>query len=133
MCVVGPISEASAKRSFGSRTLERPMRGADVRVLQQLLAAWGTPLTADGQFGRQTRRAVRRWERASGGSVDGRVGRREARALKLAVARGDRLPAPAAAPLPTGGVAPAAPVERATIGPDGLAVAPASAPAGSRR
>ena len=128
MCVVGPITEASAKRSFGSRTLERPMRGADVRVLQQLLAAWGTPLAADGRFGRQTRRAVRRWERASGGSVDGRVGRREARELELAVARGDRLPAPAAAPPSTGGV-PGSAGERATIGPDGLAVAPASAPA----
>ena len=52
MCVVVPISEASAKRSFGSRALERPMRGADVRILQGLLSVWGTPLTADGQFGR---------------------------------------------------------------------------------
>ncbi len=39
MCVAVPIAEAAAKRSFGSRALERPMRGADVRALQQLLTA----------------------------------------------------------------------------------------------
>ena len=128
MCVVAvPISEASAQRSFGSRALERPMRGADVRALQQLLAAWGTPLAADGQFGRETRRAVRKWERARGGRVDGRVGRREARALKLAVERGERMPAPVAPTPPT--VAAEGPGATATIGPDGLAVAPAAAPA----
>ena len=128
MCVAVPISEASAKRSFGSRALERPMRGADVRVLQGLLSAWGTPLTADGQFGRQTRRAVRRWERTVGGRVDGRVSPREARALQLAVERGDRMPAPALPAPPTVEV-PEGSGEQAAIGPDGLAIAPASAPA----
>jgi cell wall-associated NlpC family hydrolase len=123
MSVAIPISEASAQRSLGSRALERPMRGADVRALQQLLAAWGTPLAADGQFGRRTRRAVRKWERAHGGPVDGRVSRREARALQLAVERGERMPAPAVAPAAT------VPGAMATIGPDGLAVAPAAAPA----
>jgi cell wall-associated NlpC family hydrolase len=122
MCVAIPISEASAQRSFGSRALERPMRGADVRALQQLLAAWGTPLAADGQFGRQTRRAVRKWERVRGRRVDGRVSRREARALKLAVERGERMPAPASSPAAT------VPGTTARIGPDGLAVAPAAAP-----
>ena len=92
MCVAVPISEASAKRSFGSRPLERPMRGADVRTLQQLLTAWGLPLEVDGQFGRHTTLRVRSWERNSGRRINGRVSRREARALQLAVERGERLP-----------------------------------------
>ena len=75
MCAAVPISEASAKRSFGARALERPMSGADVRTLQQLLTTWGIRLTADGQFGRQTKGAVRTWERANGRPVHGRLGR----------------------------------------------------------
>jgi hypothetical protein len=128
MCAAVPISEASAKRSFGARALERPMRGADVRTLQQLLTTWGIPLTADGQFGRRTKGAVRTWERANGRRVNGRLGRREARMLQLGVERGERAPG-YAPPTDTTPVAPSAPGERATIGPDGLAIAPASAPA----
>jgi len=122
VCVAVPISEASAKRSFGSRALERPMRGADVRMLQQLLTEWGVPLTADGQFGRQTKRGVRTWERASGRPANGRMGRREAGMLQLAVERGERLDDADDTAASEG------PGETATIGPDGLAIAPASAP-----
>jgi cell wall-associated NlpC family hydrolase len=122
MCVALPVSEAAAKRGFGSRPLERPMSGADVRTLQQLLTTWGVPLEADGQFGPQTKRGVKTWELANGRRTNGRVGRREARMLQLAVERGERRPA--AAPETTA----AAPGEKATIGPDGLAIAPASAP-----
>jgi Putative peptidoglycan binding domain len=128
MCAAVPISEASAKRSFGTRPLERPMRGADVRTLQQLLTTWGVPLTVDGQFGRRTKGAVRTWERANGRRVNGRLGRREARMLQLAVERGERAPG-FTPPTDTTPAAPAAPGETATIGPDGLAIAPASAPA----
>jgi peptidoglycan hydrolase-like protein with peptidoglycan-binding domain len=128
MCVAVPISEASAKRSFGSRALERPMRGPDVRTLQRLLTVWGVPLSADGQFGRQTTRAVRTWEQEYGRRVNGRVGLRDARAIQLAVGRGDRL-ADAEEPETTSEAAPTGPGTRATIGPDGLAIAPASAPA----
>jgi Putative peptidoglycan binding domain len=128
MCAAVPISEASAKRSFGSRALERPIRGSDVRTLQQLLTTWGVTLVADGQFGRMTKRAVRTWEIANGRPADGRMGRGEARRLQLAVARGERRPgyAPASEPMD---LAPEAAGETATIGPDGLAIAPASAPA----
>lgn len=131
MCAAVPISEASAKRSFGSRTLERPMRGADVRTLQQLLTAWGLPLQIDGVFGRHTTLRVRSWERNSSRRINGRVSRREARALQMSVERGEHLPGwePAAAAPPAAGTAPEGTGEKATIGPDGLAVAPASAPA----
>jgi cell wall-associated NlpC family hydrolase len=130
MFVAVPISEASA-RSFGSRPLERPMRGADVRTLQQLLTAWGVPLVADGQFGPQTKRGVKKWERANDRRPNGRVSRAEARALQLAVERGERLPGSEVTDTgPTGGgTAPMGPGDKATIGPDGLAIAPASAPA----
>ncbi len=130
MCAAVPISEAAANRSFGARALERPMSGADVRTLQQLLTTWGIRLTADGQFGRQTKGAVRTWERANGRRVNGRLGRREARMLQLAVERGERAPG-YAPPTDTTLAAPAT-GEKATIGPDGLAIAPASAPAAVR-
>jgi cell wall-associated NlpC family hydrolase len=122
MCAAIPISEAAAKRSFGSRPLARPMHGADVRTLQQLLTEWGVPLTADGQFGRRTARAVRTWERASARPVDGRVSGSDARALELAVERGERMPGTETT------TEPAVAGEQATIAPDGTAIAPASAP-----
>jgi hypothetical protein len=128
--VLVPVSEATAKRSFGSRVLERPMRGADVRTLQRLLTAWGLPLEVDGVFGRHTTRRVRSWERNSGRRIDGRVTRREARALKLAVERGERLPGWEPTPEPTIRTTPG---DKATIGPDGEAIAPASAPAAVKR
>jgi hypothetical protein len=68
---------------------------------------------------------VRSWERHSDRLVNGRVSRREARLLELAVERGERLPG---SEEPTTDVAPMAPGEEATIAPDGTAIAPASAP-----
>jgi hypothetical protein len=125
MCVAVPISEASARHSFGSRTLERPMRGADVVTLQRLLATWGVALAPDGQFGRRTKRGVKTWERASGRPADGRLSPQEARSLEAAVERGERR-----AGVETETVAaPAAPADTATIAADGRATAPVSAPA----
>jgi hypothetical protein len=125
ICVALPVTEAAAKRGFGSRPLERPMRGADVRTLQQLLTAWGLPTAIDGVYGRHTTLRVRSWERNSGRRINGRMSRRNQRALQRSVERGERLPGstePAEA-------APPAPGDVATIGPDGLAIAPANAPA----
>jgi Putative peptidoglycan binding domain len=126
MCVALPISEAAAKRSFGSRALERPMRGADVRTLQQLLTSWGLPTEVDGVYGRHTTLRVRSWERNSDRRVDGRMSRRNQRALERSVARGETLAG--YVPEPEVTAAPPVPGETATIGPDGLAIAPASAP-----
>jgi hypothetical protein len=129
MCALISIAESAqaAQRSFGSRPLAQPMRGKDVKVLQQLLTRWGLPTAADGQFGRHTKLRVRSWERNSDRRIDGRVSLSDAVALRTAVARGERLPGtevPADDHSTT-----AAPTEKATIGPDGLAIAPASAPA----
>jgi hypothetical protein len=101
---------------FGSRPLQEGMRGRDVRVLQDFLTRAGLRTAVDGRFGPGTRSRVRSWERRTGRPVDGRVSRTDARALRTAVE--------ASAPA----VPIAAPTETATVGPDGLATVPASAP-----
>ena len=112
------------------------MSGHDVKVLQGFLRKAGVRrVSVDGQFGRGTQVAVRRWERTAQRHVDGVVDAGDAVQLR------DEVGAPrgtaAAATTPAAGkstttAAPAptrlAPGDRATIGPDGLAVAPASAP-----
>jgi hypothetical protein len=122
------VAEAAqaAPRSFGSRPLVQGMRGGDVKVLQRLLTQWGLPTEIDGEFGRHTKLRVRSWERNSQRRIDGRVSRPDATALRTAVANGERLPG--AEPEDDFSTEPMAATEEATIGPDGLAVAPASAP-----
>ena len=116
---------AAAKRAYGARALETPMRGADVRQLQRLLTQYGLQTSVDGVFGSQTATRVRQWESATDRAVNGRVSRRQAIALQTTVASGLRYePAPAetdAAPTATPG--------RATLASDGTAVAPPDAPA----
>jgi cell wall-associated NlpC family hydrolase len=102
-----------AAADFGDRPLRQGSRGHDVRVLQSWLTRLGHPTVVDGVFGRGTRRSVRRYERAAGLTVDGRVSRREARAMRQQVER-------RAAP----------PAGRAALSADGrTAVAPPDAPA----
>ncbi len=129
MCALILVAESAqaATRSFGSRPLAKPMRGPDVKVLQKLLTQWGLPTAIDGQFGSHTKLRVRSWERNSARPIDGRVSRADAAALRNAVASGERLPGTEPEePDPLTDVA--APTERATLGADGLAIAPASAP-----
>jgi peptidoglycan hydrolase-like protein with peptidoglycan-binding domain len=127
MCALISIAETAqaAPRSFGSRPLAKPMRGPDVKILQQLLTRWGLPTEIDGQFGSHTKLRVRSWERNSGRRIDGRVSRSDAATLRAAVERGERLPGSEDSDFTTQ----LAPTEQATIGPDGLAIAPATAPA----
>ncbi len=104
------------------------MHGTDVRVLQGFLTKVGVRTSVDGQYGPTTTRHVRTWERKSSLKVDGRMTRKNAAILRGQVTSGD------GALQGTGGAgveqspvsAPAG--EDATLGPDGLAVAPASAP-----
>jgi hypothetical protein len=100
------------------------MRGHDVRVLQDFLTRAGFSTNVDGQFGRRTWRAVRRWERGAGMKVDGRVTPADAQTLRAKIASAGG--AEASEPLP--------PVEKATLSPDGItAIAPASAPEAVRQ
>lgn len=81
---------------FGARTLARGRIGWDVSVLQFLLARRGhaTP-HVNGNFGTGTERALRRFQRALGLTVDGVVGPATQRAL-LTGRRGVRRPAASA-------------------------------------
>jgi cell wall-associated NlpC family hydrolase len=102
------------------------MHGTDVRVLQDFLTRVGIRTTVDGQYGPTTTRHVRSWERKSSLQADGMMSRKNAAILRSQVSSGDT------SLQGTGGAAPVdAPVatDKATLGADGLAVAPASAPA----
>ena len=117
--VTMPVTDAfAAKRIFGKRALYEGMRGRDVRVLQDFLTRAGFTTTVDGQFGPGTARRVRSWERSEERRVDGRVSRRDAKALRITVESSAAEREPAEAPA-TG---------KAVVGRDGLAVAPADAP-----
>ena len=119
----GLLLPATAYADFGDRPLRQGSRGHDVRVLQDFLTRVGLTTTVDGQFGPYTARRVRSWERRSDARVNGRVSRGNARKLRSQVEQGVRVYE--SAPEPTAS-APAG--EKATLGADGLAVAPASAP-----
>ena len=100
------------------------MHGHDVRVLQSFLTKVGVRTTVDGQYGPGTTSRVRRWEKKSSLQVDGRMSRKNAALLRGQVSSGA-----GALQGNTGGTQPVAPAgEDATLGADGLAIAPASAP-----
>jgi hypothetical protein len=122
---VPAVPAAALAVPFGQRTLHVGMRGHDVRVLQRKLTRVGVPTTADGEFGPRTGRSVRRWERVSRRRVDGRVTRRDARALRRQVRRGTTVTSLRSS---GGATVPSAAPQRATLSSDGHAVAPASAP-----
>ncbi len=66
--------------------MRRGQRGFDVAALQFVLYKRGFhPGGFDGGFGRNTRRAVKRFQRAVGLRADGVVGRRTRRALRRRV------------------------------------------------
>jgi hypothetical protein len=119
-----PVATADARRIiFGERDLSQGMRGRDVRVLQDFLTKVGIRTTVDGQFGPRTASRVRRWERKSSLPVNGRMTREDAATLRGQL--GDTL----TALQNTGGALPVAPAgEKATLGSDGKAIAPAGAP-----
>jgi len=120
LAMLVPASAPAAGPSFGSRTLKQGMYGKDVRVLQKLLTRAGHRTAADGRFGRGTARSVRGWERAQSRRPNARVTRGEARLLRASARARNADSGP-------GGTR-YVKVEKATIGPDGKAIAPASAP-----
>jgi peptidoglycan hydrolase-like protein with peptidoglycan-binding domain len=140
------------RRWLGIRRLRVGAQGADVKLLQNALTKLGFPAATDGAFGPATRRSVRLFERAAGLRSDGVLSPREVRTLKKAVRAGAMAGAvsvrttqtastatatagtvapgttPAQSNQPTGQIAPPPPAA-ATVGADGLAAAPAGAPA----
>jgi len=122
LIAAGLLLPAAASADFGDRPLREGSRGHDVRVLQDFLTRVGLRTTVDGQFGPRTAGRVRSWERRSDARVNGRVSRGDARKLRSQVEQGVRVyeSAPETTSVPAG--------EEATLGADGRAVAPASAP-----
>jgi hypothetical protein len=113
-------SEALAA-SYASRTLRVGSSGSDVRALQRYLDKAGYDTTSDGEFGPATRRSVKSFESTEGRRANGAASRYEqrlARSRAKAAEAEQTLEAPATTP-----------TEEATIDANGLAVAPASAPA----
>jgi peptidoglycan hydrolase-like protein with peptidoglycan-binding domain len=111
------ITAEALGAGYATRTLAQGSSGSDVRALQRYLDAAGYDTSADGQFGPATRRSVMAFESAEQRSVNGRASRGEQRMVRAraSAAGGDDEPS-------------TAPTEKAYIGNDGLAVAPASAP-----
>jgi peptidoglycan hydrolase-like protein with peptidoglycan-binding domain len=79
---------ASALARFGERTLSTGSTGHDVRVLQSWLDKLGFRTDIDGQFGRHTRWALRRFEQSKSLRVNGVLTRDDARTLRTAMASG---------------------------------------------
>ena len=121
-----PASAYAAR--FGERTLATGASGHDVKVLQSWLSHLGFSTTIDGQFGRNTRWNVRRFEQARRLQVDGVLTPDDARMMRRAMASHySYAPDDTPAEDPT---TEAAPGSKATMASDGLhAVAPSDAPA----
>jgi murein DD-endopeptidase MepM/ murein hydrolase activator NlpD len=73
---------ATAAPAFGERTLKEGMSGKDVREMQRLLRHTGARISADGEFGAVTARALRTFERSAGLTADARLTVPEAPALE---------------------------------------------------
>jgi len=119
------VPTAAIAAEYGSRTMREGTSGTDVKRLQRYLTRAGFQTTADGAFGPRTARSVRRFERADGRRVNGVVPPRDARAIRTAAIETADQETEATEPT---GTEPTA-TGRATIDENGLAVAPADAPA----
>jgi peptidoglycan hydrolase-like protein with peptidoglycan-binding domain len=111
------IKQNGGSQHLGERTLRPGMRGHDVRVLQGYLTLAGFPANVDGAFGPATKASVVRFQLAHGMKANGIVTYPETLVLRKAVSTalaGGR-------------------VGKATIAPDGKAIAPSGAPAVVKR
>jgi peptidoglycan hydrolase-like protein with peptidoglycan-binding domain len=114
------ITAESVAAGYATRTLKMGSSGSDVRVLQRYLDTAGFDTDVDGQFGPGTRSSVKSFESAESRRANGKASTTEQRLLQTR-AETTEPPVPET-PAPT------TPVEKAYLGADGLAVAPASAP-----
>ena len=111
---------AAAEARFGDATLRMGSSGHEVRVLQSWLGHLGFRTSVDGQFGRGTRTALRRFEQRNGLRVNGVLSRWDAKRMRRMMAQ--KFP-PSSSPTRV------APGSRARLSSDGrTAIAPADAP-----
>ena len=110
---------ASAEARYAQRTLAPGSQGSDVKLLQRYLTRAGFSASPDGEYGAQTQRAQRGFERSQGRPADGRASRGEQRLVRQAAQRN------AGSKGPQGGNS----SDKATMSSDGrTAIAPDSAP-----
>ncbi|HEV3378765.1 MAG TPA: peptidoglycan-binding domain-containing protein [Thermoleophilaceae bacterium] len=114
-----PAADAAAA-AYGSRTLRQGSTGSDVKRLQRYLDRVGYDTSADGIFGPATARSVKSFELDEDRRPNGAATRFEQRLVRARAADASEEEVEAA-PAPAG--------EEAYIDENGLAVAPASAPA----
>jgi peptidoglycan hydrolase-like protein with peptidoglycan-binding domain len=113
-------STGTSSRHLGDRIpLRRGMSGHDVKILQDFLERAGFDTSVDGEFGAGTVKSVKAFEADQQVEVDGVVDAADIDLLRSLVAGDDT---------PTSQPAQLAPGDKATVGPDGLAIAPANAP-----
>jgi len=142
-----PAQGTAAKKKnwhLGDRTLREGSEGHDVKVLQNFLTRAGIRAATDGAFGPSTTKAVRAFERSQLRRVDGKVTRLDVLVLRdvvknggavaKAAGTGGALPEDVPVPKLPPASAEAQPLKlgpgmKATVGADGLAVAPVLAPA----
>lgn len=111
-----------SSKHLGDRLPLRPgMSGHDVKILQDFLTRAGFKTGIDGNFGTGTVRTLKRFEKANKLPVDSNVDAPDVEVLTGQANAGKNADS-AALPLKLG------PGDTATVGSDGLAVAPASAP-----
>jgi peptidoglycan hydrolase-like protein with peptidoglycan-binding domain len=116
-----PDNPDTNHHSLGDRIpVKLGMSGHDIRVLQDFLSRAGFKVSVDGEFGASTEKAVEKFETAQNRTVDGIMDAGDIDALRTLAGQPD----PGAGTQPTE----LAPGDRAQIGSDGLAIAPASAP-----
>jgi peptidoglycan hydrolase-like protein with peptidoglycan-binding domain len=116
-----PDNPDTNHHSLGDRIpVKLGMSGHDIRVLQDFLTRAGFKVSVDGEFGASTEKAVEKFETAQNRTVDGIMDAGDIDALRTLAGQPD----PGAGTQPTE----LAPGDRAQIGSDGLAIAPASAP-----
>jgi peptidoglycan hydrolase-like protein with peptidoglycan-binding domain len=117
-------STATTARHLGDRIpLRKGMSGHDVKILQDFLERSGFDTSVDGEFGAGTVKSVKQFETDQQVAVDGVIDAADIDLLRSLV-DGEAGTAPAT---PTQ-AAQLAPGDKATVGADGLAIAPANAP-----
>jgi peptidoglycan hydrolase-like protein with peptidoglycan-binding domain len=117
-------STGTGSQHLGDRIpLRRGMSGHDVKILQDFLARSGFDTSIDGEYGAGTVKSVKQFETDQQRTVDGVIDAADLDLLRSLV-DGDQGVAPATPATP----APLAPGDKATVGSDGLAIAPANAP-----
>jgi peptidoglycan hydrolase-like protein with peptidoglycan-binding domain len=115
-------TNSGSTQSLGDRIPVRPgMSGHDIKVLQDFLGRAGFKTTVDGEFGAGTVTALKKFEAANKLPVDDIVDASDIDVLRGQASAGTDA---ASAPQPLK----LAPGDRATVGSDGLAIAPANAP-----